>query len=121
MHFDTREQYELYKMGERHREYMDALRPFIKAKSDAMALMMPERVMTRTGQMYTTWRTEDRVIIDQYDKLIRQVQKTFYGLSLTPSQQMAAGNHSIGVFRDGKLIATDEDVYAFPGEKQEQK
>jgi hypothetical protein len=33
---------------------------------------------------------------------------------LPPALQMAAGNHSIGVFKDGKLIAADAEVYAAP-------
>lgn len=37
-------------------------------------------------------------------------------LSLNPYQQMVAGNHSIGIIRDGKLIATDADVYVAPSE-----
>ena len=35
--------------------------------------------------------------------------------SLHPHLVMAAGNHHIGVFKDGKLIAADSQVYAQPG------
>ena len=36
---------------------------------------------------------------------------------LHPALQMALGNHSIGVFKDGKLIAADAEVYMPPDKK----
>jgi hypothetical protein len=39
----------------------------------------------------------------------------------SPYEVMAEGNHSIGVFKDGKLIAADADVFMPPKERRKRE
>ena len=68
--FESREQYELYKLAQRHRAAREAIQPLIRAKAAAAGFFMPRMLVYPDGRVTTEYTPEQQEILARYDENI---------------------------------------------------
>lgn len=69
------------KVAELHREYMRAIQPLIKMKSDIYAMNLPVMIIEPDGNMRSEYRfNEGQVMaLESIDAAIKETKKSFFG------------------------------------------